>query len=508
MPPLNDPSVVLVLSEQAAYPACAPFSPDEPFPELGPAADRSLQPNHIYRAVREALHLAGLDAGNFGKPTWNPLGEFIRPTHFVLLKPNLVKEYHPRDPQGWIYTITHGSVIRAVADYVWKALEGRGRVMIADAPQTDSRFDKIVTLLQLDKLQTYYRGKGLDLELADLRKEEWVNVEEVIVDRRPLPGDPNGCIAFDLADRSEFIGHVGAGRYYGADYDDGEVNRHHTSGRHEYLFSGSAVQCDVFINLPKLKTHKKTGVTLNLKNLVGVNGDKNWLPHHTVGTPRDGGDQFPSMTLRRTIEHHTAATLRKVALGMPGVGTRLLRRARKAGKRVFGDNDRVVRSGNWHGNDTTWRMCLDLNKIVLYGRPDGTFRAADHAGRKTYLSFIDGVVGGQGNGPMDPDPLPAGAILFGADPGSVDAAAASLMGFDVEKIPLITTAFAARGFPVSFGDWRSIDLRSNHPLWSVPPAELARSAAALKVVPHFGWVGHIEASRYGMPQPCRPCKLE
>ena len=90
-----------------------------------------------------------------------------------------------------------------------------------------------------------------------------------------------------------------------------------------------------------------------------------------------------------------------------------------------GDNDHVVRSGNWHGNDTAWRMCLDLNKIVLYGRPDGTFRAADRAGRKTYLSFIDGVVGGQGNGPMDPDPLPAGAILFGADPGSVDAAVES-----------------------------------------------------------------------------------
>src|SRR5207247_4513242 len=209
----------------------------------------------------------------------------------------------------------------------------------------------------------------------------------------------------------------------------------------------------------------------------------NWLPHHPVGTPRDGGDQFPSMSLRRTIEHHAAATLRRVALAAPGVGTMLLRGARKAGKKVFGDNDGVVRSGNWHGNDTAWRMCLDLNKIVLYGRPDGTFRTPDRAGRKTYLSFIDGVVGGQGNGPMGPDALPAGAILFGADPGFVDATAASLMGFDVEKIPVVKTAFAARGFPISFGDWRSIDLRSNHVLWSVPPAELARPAAALQRAP-------------------------
>ena len=54
------------------------------------------------------------------------------------------------------------------------------------------------------------------------------------------------------------------------------------------------MKCDLFVNLPKLKTHKKTGITCSLKNFVGINGDKNWLPHHTEGVPANGGDEFPS----------------------------------------------------------------------------------------------------------------------------------------------------------------------------------------------------------------------
>ncbi len=332
------------------------------------------------------------------------------------------------------------------------------------------------------------------MELVDLRKEEWEQAEEVIVQRRKLAGDPNGYLAFDLGSRSEFHGHHGEGRYYGADYDSDELNKHHTGGRHEYLISGSAIQCDVFINLPKLKTHKKAGITVNLKNLVGVNGDKNWLPHHTIGSPRSGGDQFPNRSLVRSIEHASAATLRKVALAMPGVGTWLLRRARRAGKKVFGDTNKVVRSGNWYGNDTTWRMCLDLNKIVLYGNEDGTFREPRLENRKTYLSFVDGIVGGQGDGPMDPDPLESRLILFGVNPAAVDAAAAVLMGFEIDHLPIVKNAFAARAFPICDGDWGDVRLSGDEADSSGRLGELAHRPALLDVRPHFGWIGHVEAN--------------
>jgi uncharacterized protein (DUF362 family) len=490
---VDEKLAVFARAAEARYPQAAPFHPHESYPEYAFGEDLLCgEENFAYDAVRRSMHLAGLDAARFGTAQWNPLSEFIRPGQFVLLKPNLVKEMHPRDPRGWVYTITHGSVIRAVADYVLKALEGRGRVMVADAPQTDSSFSRMVELLQLEGVRDFYASRGLGLELVDLRKEEWTQVEEVIVERRKLAGDPNGYLAFDLASRSEFVGHHGEGRYYGADYDSDELNSHHTGGRHEYLISGSAIQCDVFINLPKLKTHKKAGITVNLKNLVGVNGDKNWLPHHTIGSPRSGGDQFPNQSLASSIEHASATTLRKLALKMPGLGTWLLRRARSAGKKVFGDTNKVVRSGNWYGNDTTWRMCLDLNKIVLFGNKDGTFRAPRLENQKTYLSFVDGILGGQGDGPMDPDPLESRLILFGVNPAAVDAAAAVLMGFEIDHLPIVKNAFSSRAFPIGAGQWGDTSLKSDDAAWSGPLHELAQGPALLNVRPHFGWLGHVE----------------
>jgi uncharacterized protein (DUF362 family) len=488
----DERTVVIHRARRASYPLHAPFHPDADFPEYAFPGALAREPNAAYAAVRDILRQADLDPAGFGTPGWNPLGGIIRPGDFVVLKPNMIKDLHPRDPQGWVYTLTHGSVIRAVADYVFKALDGRGRVMVADAPQTEASFERMVRLLGLDTVAEFYRARGLRLEVVDLRREAWVEKGGVIVERRERPGDPEGYVAFDLGARSEFEGHRGQGRYYGADYDAGEVNRHHSGGRHEYLISGSVARCDVLVNLPKLKTHKKAGITVNLKNLVGVNGDKNWLPHHTEGFPEQGGDQYPRATLGRRVEHGIASRLRRVALALPAVGPWLLQQGRRTGTVLFGDATQAIRSGNWHGNDTTWRMCLDLNKIVLYGRPDGSFREPRLTERKRYLSFVDGIVAGQGNGPIDPDPAPIGALLFGTNPVSVDVVAALLMGFSPERIPVTRQAFAARGFPLCEGDWRDIRARSDHAPWSGSCADLPLPEGFGLFRPHFGWLGHIE----------------
>ncbi len=50
------------------------------------------------------------------------------------------------------------------------------------------------------------------------------------------------------------------------------------------------------------------------------------------------------------------------------------------------------------------------------------------------LSVIDGVEGMEGDGPVGGDPVQHGFVLLGSDPVAVDAAAATLMGFDPEKI--------------------------------------------------------------------------
>lgn len=486
---MNSRQVAIVSDIKPEYPAQAPFHPGEAYPEAL-WQERNADPNPTYAAVRQCFCLAQLDIGRYGTAEWNPLSELISPGETVLLKPNLVKERHPRDPQGWRYVLTHGSVIRAVADYVWKALHGRGKLIIADAPQTDSSFAAIVAVLGLDKLRDYYADKGLSLELIDLRLEEWVNRNGVIVERRALPGDPYGAVAYDLGPNSEFVAHRGAGNYYGADYDAAQVNRHHKDGHHEYLISGAAIGCDVIFSLPKLKTHKKAGITVSLKNLVGINADKNWLPHHTEGAPSRGGDEHPGGSQKHQLERFFARRLRPVIARIPGMHAR----ARSVGLRVFGDTEDVIRSGNWFGNDTVWRMCLDLNKIVAYGNRDGTFRRPQPENRKRHYVLVDGIIAGEGRGPMNPDPVPAGLLLFGTEPPAVDATCAWVMGFDPEKIPIVREAFRCKTFALTDFPWQKIRVVSNKAGWNALLPELG---GTLRFAPHFGWIGHIEREHVG-----------
>jgi uncharacterized protein (DUF362 family) len=84
--------------------------------------------------------------------------------------------------------------------------------------------------------------------------------------------------------------------------------------------------------------------------------------------------------------------------------------------------------------------------LLLYGNPDGTFRAPEASHRKRYLTIVDGVIAGEGNGPEAPDPLAAGLILAGTNPLSVDCVAARIMGFDYSRIPSVVNGFQTRHF--------------------------------------------------------------
>jgi hypothetical protein len=184
------PSLVAIGRARVAdYPETAPFHPSTRHSEL-PFPEIASEPNAAYDAVRDALIAAGLDATRAGTGSWNPLGEIVRPGDTVVLKPNLVKENHPRDPRGWRYVLPHGAVIRAVADYVTLALGGRGRIWLADAPQTDSSWSAIVKVLQLDRIAEFYRSHGVEFELVDLRRQEWTPRDGVIVARRDLRWGP------------------------------------------------------------------------------------------------------------------------------------------------------------------------------------------------------------------------------------------------------------------------------------------------------------------------------
>src|SRR5262249_11358484 len=203
-----------------------------------------------------------------------------------------------------------------------------------------------------------------------------------------LPGDPRGSTECDLTLHSEFVDHrPGAAGYCGADYDRKETNLAHSDGHHRYKVSRTVIESDVFVNLPKLKTHKKAGITASLKNLVGINTYKNWLPHHTEGTPQNGGDQFPHKTVRTTAEGRALEGARRVLSSHTELG-RLIGPLKSLGKLALGDTRNVIRNGSWYGNDTIWRMILDLNKILLYANPDGTLRPDRLDQRKRYITLV------------------------------------------------------------------------------------------------------------------------
>ncbi|HLV88243.1 MAG TPA: DUF362 domain-containing protein [Candidatus Sulfotelmatobacter sp.] len=484
-----DPAVVAATRlPKAEYPRSAPFHPHVGYPEY--AGEVGTERNLVYEAVRESLRLLGMDGDNYGSPQWNPLGQIVRPGDRVVIKPNLLAHAHALRPDEWVQVITHGSVVRAVLDYVLLALKGTGQITVMDGPQYDSDWNQIIARAGIGEVVNYCAASTtVPIRLLDLRDYHQEVRGEVIFNRTALPSDPLGGVEIDLGRHSAFDGHGGSGRYFGSDYDQGETNRHHSNGRHEYRISRTAAKADVFINIPKLKTHKKVGVTLCMKNLVGINVGRNWLPHHTDGDPSSGGDQFRKSSLKSRLEKTIVRFLQQQSLHLGGAH-HLFRLAKKGAAPIFGRTDQIVRSGNWHGNDTCWRMVLDINRCLMYG--DGQTFPVQSA--KRFFAVVDGVIGGDGDGPARPDAYPAGTILAGWNPVAVDCCATRLMGFDPDRVAYLAAAFEPHPFTLTDFSQESIRLRSNETAWNGSLADIPADST-LHFRPHFGWVGHLEYAR-------------
>lgn len=478
------------------YPRPAPFHPHEAYPECR-FGDLSSSPNPVYAGVRELFFLLGYDRGRYGTPAWNPLGTLVRPGMTVLLKPNMVRDFHDLGEDVFCESlITDGSVLRAVVDYVHLALEGRGRILIADSPHSDCRWERLLGRLGWTALRDYYAGRaGFALEAYDLRPEYVVKHDGVLVDRVTLPGDPRGYVAVDLGEHSCFAGAEGR-RLRGAEYDLGETRVHHSRGVHEYPICRTVLEADAVINIPKLKSHKKAGLTLSLKNMIGINGNKNWLPHHSEGVPARGGDQFDSSSLRNRLEHAALVVFKEHFPKLGPLRRVVARPVKAAGRAAFGDTNRGrVRSGNWWGNDTIWRTCLDLMRANLYADRDGRLRPTP---QRSYLSLVDGIVGGEGNGPLAPSDRPCGLLLAGENPAAVDAVCAKLVGFDIRKMPIVIRAFELHRYPLASFAPDAIECIGSPSRYTGSFADLPSD---FPLEPHFGWTGHIEMNGRAAVEP-------
>jgi uncharacterized protein (DUF362 family) len=487
--PHPDPRQAFVYHEPrlVAYEVRPPFSPKEAYPEYPFDDAGSSGENKVYEAVRNCLLLMGLDAARFGTAQWNPLGEFVEPGQRVVIKPNFVLDFHGF---GWSLesVITHGSIIRAVLDYVLLALRGKGTVRVGDAPLQSADFGKIRQFSGLDAVLNFYQGRSaVIVDVADFRQEcALLNERNWIREKEAAAGDPEGYATVDLQDESMFRSVAAlSDRYRVTNYDPKQMSLHHNEQKNEYLISGSVLKADTMISLPKIKTHRKAGITACLKNSIGINGQKDWLPHHRKGSVSRGGDEY----LYRNPLKAIATSLMERADVEPSLGRlKILRGCRAIASRLseVATSDKYF-EGGWHGNDTLWRTILDLNRILLYADFQGKVQRQV---QRQCLFLADGIIAGEGEGPIEPTAKPCGVLVGGVSAPVVDAVIARLMGFDFQKIPSIREAFALPTYPlVSFGP-REIEIVSNSP--QLDGMDVFEPGFNLNFVPAHGWQGRVE----------------
>lgn len=469
---------VWVAKGEASYSPCGQGSPVE----LPPDAALS----HPLFLLRSLLRDAGLDAGRFGTPQWNPLGDVVQTGDTVLVKPNWVIDKNKIPAAGTDCLVTHPAVIEAVLHYVVKAKPGR--IVLGDAPVQDCDFENLMKECGLPGIVKRFRDSG---HLIDLRDFRLTRRRELSPKKEHTEPDPESYCQFDLGqeswltpitdDRTEFRV---------TNYDPDVLKKHHNPGTHQYLIAREALDADVVVSLPKLKTHQKAGITGALKNMVGINGFKEYLPHHRKGGVRKGGDCYEGGgTLRRFAEDALDRANRSRGAFIYGMNRKAAGLAARLHGSLFGDYRNL--EGSWYGNDTVWRMCLDLQRILHYGKADGELAITP---QRKVLTITDAILAGEGNGPLAPTPVPLGIMTLGMSVAALDYIHCLLMGLDPGKVPLVTHAFGGEPWPLT--DFSPEDIQVVVDGKSLPDLESVRELGR-DFIPPPGWKGHCEKKRQG-----------
>ncbi|HVO28145.1 MAG TPA: DUF362 domain-containing protein, partial [Candidatus Margulisiibacteriota bacterium] len=301
----------------------------------------------------------------------DPILRLARPGGRTVVKPNFVadrdREYQLSDAE-LAATCTDPVMLATVIRSAWAAMERRGEILVVDSPIEGADIAGTLQRLRVDGLLARLRSEGVQVTFRDLRdftmvRHLWIDDVRILnrswnigwLEKRPIPGDAEGYCEIDLRDASYFEQNfVGMERLRFHQSDTAAMTAWHAPGRHIYSVAHSVLRADCFINLPKLKTHKKSGVTLALKNLIGISNRKHWIPHFRWGHPPTG-DEFDR---RLSWSSRLAIRLKRFPLldGHSGVVNVVPLSARP----------RIVEGGSWSGNDVVWRAARDLNTILLY----------------------------------------------------------------------------------------------------------------------------------------------
>ena len=432
-------------------------------------------------ALRTLLHNMGLDAGRFGTPQWNPLAELVAPGQSVVLKPNWVLHTN-FSGEGMACVVTHPSLLSALCAYLFKAEPGA--VILGDAPVQGCEFQTLLAQLELDRWLVPWmdRISIRDFRLVTLPGGHFLDAKAVSSTRDA----DRDYIRFDLGAESvlEPITLPEEARFRVTMYDPDAMSKTHVPGRHQYLVARELIEADVVFNLPKLKTHKKAGVTGALKNLVGINGHKEYLPHHRKGGQDTGGDCYPGSSKAKALAEHFLDYANRMDHGF---AKRALFIAAYALNRIEGrQKAKIGLEGSWYGNDTIWRTCMDLQRVLHYGRTDGTLAETP---QRAVWSLTDAIIAGQGEGPLAPSPKDLGLVTLASSPVAAEWVHTLAMGLDPEKIPIVREAFGA--FTMPLVKFQPSEVQAMGDSGPVPQDQIFGQYGAVFLAP-LGWQGHCE----------------
>lgn len=401
--------------------------------KVGVAKALSYDIEEVRNALQEIFELLGYDKEN-------PFGGFIKPGMRVFIKPNWVaSRWRASCPHkdDIFSVITHPVVIEVVADFVDLALNGAGEIIIGDNPSIDADFDELMELTGIRKLEKKYNVPCKILDLRPLVCKDLRNYgkKECMVSQ---PGDTKGYIEVNLGKKSMCY-NINPKLFRGVFEERSETIAAHSGEKQLYSFSQTLYDADIYISIPKMKTHHKVGVTLNLKGLVGSILLKNQLVHWRVGFPLIGGDEYRSFW-----------------------------------SWLKGRFAKVSSRGAWPGNDTIWRMVVDLYNALRFKE-------------RKYFTVVDGIMGGEGNGPFCPYSKISKTLVAGENLLAVDIVTSRLMGFDPNKIPYLSRLVKDEPLPLKDIDICSIDystdgffVREDKYLGFVPPDKWESIVARIK----------------------------
>ena len=477
-------NVYIEINKESEYPRQG-FHPHVCYPEYRYGKNEIQEKNDVYQMVRNCLIGMNLDIGHLGTKMWNPLGKYINPGDNVLIKPNWVMHYNGATnikENSMECLVTHPSCLRAICDYCFIALQGKGKVLIADAPMQDCDLNLLLDGFGYRDILNFYLQKGENIAFADLRKYQSIFDSNKIITNKIYQNGEG--IDVDLSKLSIHEKRNGKRIYQVDNYDKAETGSYHGKNRHVYSINKDVLNSDVVINFCKPKSHRLAGFTAAMKNMVGIAYNKASLPHRTEGSIAEGGDAYPNKSLVKKLideilnrkiihEDNKEFTLALVDRLMYGLIYVIVREIGK---------DPYIK-GIWYGNDTIWRTVVDLNYIEQFADKNGEI--CDCPQRKI-LNFGDMIIAGDHNGPCQPEPKHLGIIIASDSAISMDLAICKMIGFPEDKIPMIH-ALNLHEADYLFGDCtNNIEISSNDPQITGKLEEI-HFPKEWKYVPHVMW---------------------